>query len=1141
MKKSFLFWISILFIISFSSSIFSQVEIDSFFVTSDLDALEISDSGNYYGLLHNEGSLFFRSNITLTENYIGWDLTGDNLKIDQNDLLNSRTDFDSCDKYENCTQDSCSEKYEKFICSKSIPFSEINFEEIKDFNEFKLQVYSNNGNSHNLPSAVSFLCHNAFNTPIEVDFNFNNNEDSIGVNFDVGEISPDYSCPMPSIERVNGIINNGQYNESVNDVEKEIEFDNVELEEGEHEIYLELYFNSGFKQKTSSQNFEFDNDNPEIINITLKDEYDNVIDERFVYDEENNRFTETYVEFIISDLNFDKIKIDLNELTNQDSFYELNLYKNGNECENIGGYNYSCRTDKTGLGYFKLINDDFKVYYSVCDEQGLCDDGFKSYNLKIDNMGADLSSWSSLIDINYDFEFDEDQYEKLSNSLLKFVDSNFFYSSNLITSNCKNKECFFRDSSSINYTLIFNDDNFKKSETYFDLSNINKEEKYAPDYFFQNAESSKTTLGVELNLNSNLNDFSLPFKGEDSLGNKFNAFDDENRVNYIKDNNKPIFNNISVTRLKSGKSPRESIATSDKVIVNISANDSTSTGLGFIVDFKDLTFRKEIRTGQCENVSSNEFSCIIKSDSPVNGGPITEEIDVYVFDLAGNTIKESYDVKVLGTMDEEVPDVTLIPDNFVPDFIDRQLVTLFNYPIRGEILLDSDRELFIDSQHFRGCNINNIGYSINDYGVFSSPGDMESFFSLDLPIMNKDDLKNIEKLDFSCSIDTYVRTKDYIYTAPDQQEMNFSIDTLNTPFNLPSQEIYDEVKSNIDSSSDKYGSFLHTARNVLKVGENACMLIQGLSQADKGIAIGGSAVKGVELVVDGISLAFPPLKSISKMLSKVTDILDNVHSTVTDLFDNFLFDFDLSNKDGEIGVIGKMCNYITCQQCNEIDSTMFVNDFYSGMPGIDDHHVLGTDVSGMVNPKDSLVLSIGCGCLGSIVFKLSDYRQMQCERDLCLLRRSSIGESTLPCRQNFVENQCRFITGEAYVLFPWGMGIDSWANQITNFLSLDENFIENAVGGLLCPEDGGKGEGTISKLNSQFGLDIDIGFIGSANELRDWMCRIPKGIFKIKKGFDMISEGDWLGLGDDFDWKEFIGMEEDSCEELEKVFNELDN
>ncbi len=1110
MKKLAFLWTCIFFLVFSSNLVLSNdVHINSFEISSDLDNINEHD-GSFYGILQND---YLTIDINLTVYDTDWDFDDKNIKIKSNEITNNEDiefEEDDCEQTDEHNY-SCNTNFDLIdydVDSSSLDYND-NF-------EFEIVILSNEGVTYSgnvAGNTNSFVCYNSFDESEFEDISISDpiiTEDDISFEFDMSDFNPNINnCPSLDIESVRAnLVLDEDNNRFTSNVSNKLTFsDTSNLEGGSYNLTLSFHPNYGSVYNLEKE-YQLYLDGPIIEDVKLKNHVINQeIFNEYIYDPDEDRYTCSYLKFVINDPFFEGINLDVSDV-NQDFFDDnepIILNKDGFGCEKDDDNEdmIICRSNVDPYGCFNILSSNFDIEFEVCSspenyDEDLCVEDSSSYSLEINNDGPELIDWKSYTTFSDDLDFDEDDLEILANEMIKNV-SNSFFGENLIFQNCYDDECFFRDGVPINYTLTLNNPNLNHDSASFDFSEIGGSQENS-DYLFN--DESSTTFGLNRTLNDNYDNFSIPLSGTDSLGNSFSFSD----VRFYHDDKPPIIENVSAYRATGGSYAKDTIATNDRILINITANDSISSNVGFIVDFNDLTTSHEIKKGYCEKTKKNTFNCEVESERSVSAKNVggEGEIEIYVFDLAGNVIKETKNVEILETSDDDTPEISLYADNFVPDFIDRKMVSIFEYPIHGELNTQAPSGVYIDNQYFNDCSFVNYARELYSFDLISptSLEDDSSTMMFDLPIFEEDDLNNVEELKISCNVETFLRTDTHIYTRPNNQNVNFTLNVKNAPFGMPSEEIYNEVSENIDSFIVEHGDFLHTAANIHRFAENICSLREGLATSEFGVSVGGGIVQGSEIIIDGIGTAVPAARPftepIAQALNMIESGLDVAHNTINSVFETTFELVDFGGGDGEKGVLGRVCDYVMCDQCDPIDSATFVGDMWGD--SVDDHYVFGKDISGKVDPTESMVLSMGCGCLGPIIYKMESWRQMKCERDLCLLQGGALGAETIHCRQAYIEQKCKLIVGEAYVLFPYGMGIDSYFSEINDMLSIDPDFIENAVGQLICPESGGKSD--IGNIAGDFLPDVG----GSLGDLRKWICNIGEGAFKVERGINMIQE-----------------------------------
>ena len=402
-----------------------------------------------------------------------------------------------------------------------------------------------------------------------------------------------------------------------------------------------------------------------------------------------------------------------------------------------------------------------------------------------------------------------------------------------------------------------------------------------------------------------------------------------------------------------------------------------------------------------------------------------------------------------------------------PSMIDREVASLINTKMYCRVGLNS---LASDTETLEigllGCynSLNNSLAYVSAVNLLNAePGITDPYLMIELI----SDPMRISGLGFYCTLSIFSRAGTRITSNPEFENVSIAVQF----YNMPLGEISDSVQDKIDEAKDfsfLLGDWLGTLQNILNYGEKICKLINTIMK-----------IYGMVGIVGGILSGFEETPVVGENVYPGRVAVQEAQSGIGQL-----------GKEGWKGFINQFCKFFSCRlfyddiwglgdtsigqalgdwqrKVMETADWVAVGGFLGGSNGTGAYperigiggesgvHAwtnsrTGYEIiikgGGVLNPKDSIVMSTLTLCIPGIVYNLNKLRQIQCMYADCMINYVQQGLPLKACEDQKHYATCKYWYGEIFQLLPFTGLLSFFGNVIKNALSSPLAIVDAAVG-----------------------------------------------------------------------------------------------
>ncbi|MGM5485192.1 MAG: hypothetical protein ACQEP1_04960, partial [Nanobdellota archaeon] len=508
----------------------------------------------------------------------------------------------------------------------------------------------------------------------------------------------------------------------------------------------------------------------------------------------------------------------------------------------------------------------------------------------------------------------------------------------------------------------------------------------------------------------------------------------------------------------------------------------------------------------------------------------TAQIDLSVYDVAGNNDTVSKEIPVYGVMSENPDNFNVVSDEeTIPQKINRMTASLLPNPPGYKVMVP-----------FKltggGENIEVLQYDIKDCLVEGDERAYQQLFEdqknptpeplptlepvtqeeetnyaeLTLSRFRPESLNNMNSFRLNCSIDIYQKIDDTVYDTPEEENISVKMGFTDSALG---KEPGEEVLDKIERERDKIGSF-HTFI------EDSKQLMDKLKQWCN-IATQVVSVWNVFATIEGIGIAIEsqtvydigcyPYEFLGKNViswlyygnsmmddsqfdpgrcgAKMDAGIQGMGSSEEKLGDEAVsIDEQPDKVSGALNQWGKddgfwpglrnICGFVSCEYTTELADDI---QRYTGGDvgaGSDEEYLSIENASEMggvnigpvrAEPQNSLIMSIAGLCLPGIITNLNKYMSIQCRYVKCLKDLSLQGAPTYICDSKKSQSKCLFFfneVGETFGILKLAKNIGEDIGNIG--ANLAPNTLKLVVDKAICSQPDKK----VSKAVKVFACDV---------------------------------------------------------------------
>lgn len=431
-------------------------------------------------------------------------------------------------------------------------------------------------------------------------------------------------------------------------------------------------------------------------------------------------------------------------------------------------------------------------------------------------------------------------------------------------------------------------------------------------------------------------------------------------------------------------------------------------------------------TEQCTDLGDGSFNCLLSVNDLVSY-PEDENVKIEVKDDAGNVAEDKLSVSVCELEESGTPNlVTLYADENEIGSIDQLTLSYIDYPVYVPMTFSMPSSAHIVSKT-ASCEAGNA-YFI----------DQSETSSLMVMMLLQQSVPNATmSLRVNCSVSMTMQYGDKVYSNPEIDSVEFSIDLYGTPLgsigDVISQRI-DLQKAGIADAQTNIDTLV-TWNTILGI---MCKINDLLTKANAVINIVRTIMTTVASIVYGCAHTVPATAACTPVYAAMI-----AYNVFADNFYSFIVQFiwppgifggiaavDTGSGLGVIGAIFKTGCIIysgkLCEGFSGFENKIILNAQEYGQPGYYDANYGGANHVGAQpiqsiqlftdwDPYKSIHTAQSCLYLDAVIYNTRKERQINCMYTHCLEENAKNGLPTDICDVQFKERQCLYVDGAAWL------------------------------------------------------------------------------------------------------------------------------
>ncbi len=510
---------------------------------------------------------------------------------------------------------------------------------------------------------------------------------------------------------------------------------------------------------------------------------------------------------------------------------------------------------------------------------------------------------------------------------------------------------------------------------------------------------------------------SLTIDAEDDAGNAMESYE----VDVATDSEEPEILSISTSL--------DCPTASDTLEVVVNATDD-SDDLYITFYGEDIRTDDEPLTKECVKVDEDIFTCTLYVDDFVSS-PEDEDVKIEVSDNAGNIGDDEVDISVCELEGAGTPDFVT---TYVGDVVEVDKLTLsyIDYPLYVPLTFS----------YTSAADIVSKTASCSDMGsvYFMDQSETSSFMVVTIPAQAVPNATYSLNLD--CSISFTMQYGDTVYSTPEVDEIEISVDLYGTPLGTIEQTIVDKIDGQRQGISEAQKDI------DFWVGVNTfagmiCTIAQILAKVN-------AIYAGIRVVLTAIG-SIPGLYEVASISNMIGDVIYHIVTTYAwpvGTAGGFAsigtpmsyFNYGYSQKIGSfnpLGAIGIAIKNICilysgkyCEGFSGLENKVVINAeeygdpaYYEANYGLEPHLAAQPDRNIQLftdwDPYKSIHTATSCLYLDAIIYNLRKERQINCMYTRCLEDNAENGLPIDVCDLQYKERECLYVDGAAWRAAGW--------------------------------------------------------------------------------------------------------------------------
>lgn len=269
-----------------------------------------------------------------------------------------------------------------------------------------------------------------------------------------------------------------------------------------------------------------------------------------------------------------------------------------------------------------------------------------------------------------------------------------------------------------------------------------------------------------------------------------------------------------------------------------------------------------------------------------------------------------------------------------------------------------------------------------------------------------------DSLTFTCTVRTISRTSSGIITPPENDNITFTVPFIHDPLGSIDEAAQNKVAAVRNSSIVSGGGakIISKLQKWLDFFDSLCKLWQ--------------TILSIASAIDSIAalLCTPPLTVLPHCEG----------AEQTGVATSYLSENALGK------IISPMCDYISCEKVPLLSGVSnTVRDAIStwrnnptALVGVDFDVARILNTTGSINPRDSLIFSIGTLCIPGVIYNLNKARQIECAYIYCMEKVVPGGTPPYFCDAQRATMWCKYVWHEVFMFIPWTHAINQFLAEV---------------------------------------------------------------------------------------------------------------
>jgi hypothetical protein len=480
----------------------------------------------------------------------------------------------------------------------------------------------------------------------------------------------------------------------------------------------------------------------------------------------------------------------------------------------------------------------------------------------------------------------------------------------------------------------------------------------------------------------------------------------------------------------------------------------------------------DVQVDTCYDLGNQSFECVWSNIGPIDKYENDGVITFHLADLAGNEVEVKSDtvgaqVLMLADPSQTHGTASLGEIECSPSKIDKEIVGLIEHRVYCRVPLIGVGTSVI-AMGIGECAGENLDLVKEVELMNAEAGSSEPY--LKITLLQQNIPEDTETLEFSCPMKVFTRVGTTVY--PKAGTINVDVDFYHLSLGDYATSLEEEIAEAEEDIEDTWG-WVGTLNEVFGYCEKICSIVSTINNVGNFFSLLGMRFGDAGMA----AAATPGAQSEAEALEAAKKAKMTVGSGINQGLKSQWIG----------GAVNKFCKFISCRLYYgnpEVSGTIAawqqgVLEFFNtiataggiwggGEGGVQAYGTSGqgagtreqqreepltgrwsSTVTGRLNPKDSIVISVLTLCLPGIVYNLNKLREIECQYVLCL-KSTAGGVPIEECERMKEYLKCKFIWGEIFQFVPFALLFDNLTGLIRQILYHNWALILDIAAGAAC-------------------------------------------------------------------------------------------